>query len=247
MRLCALLFSTLLSLSVQAADFRAQQLAVARVKKAYDQSRAKVQQLFEAKGLAFPPRGIFLRVFKLDRQMELWGRADDGRYVLVKQYPICASSGDLGPKRREGDGQVPEGFYTVSVFNPRSNYHLSLGIDYPNASDRARGQGKLGGAIMIHGDCVTIGCVPITDELIEEVYIAAVEARAAGQSRIEAHFLPGRLDADGWKRLQTQPAVTKAMLDFWQELKPGFEAFEQSRRVPVVRVDKQGRYSVTSP
>jgi murein L,D-transpeptidase YafK len=246
MRLCALLFSVLLSLSVQAADFRAQQLAVLRVKKAYEQSRAKVQQLFEAKGLAFPPRGIFLRVFKLDRQMELWGRGEDGRYVLVKQYPVCASSGDLGPKRQEGDGQVPEGFYTVSVFNPRSNYHLSLGIDYPNASDRARGQGKLGGAIMIHGDCVTIGCVPITDELIEEVYIAAVEARAAGQARIEAHFLPGRLDADGWKRLQAQPAVTKAMLDFWQELRPGFESFEQSRRVPVVRVDKQGRYSVTS-
>ena len=239
------LVALLVTAPVLAGDFRAEQLRIPRVREAVTAKAPQVQAAFEAKGLPYPPKGVFIRVFKADRELELWGARADGTYALVRTYPICASSGGPGPKRREGDGQVPEGFYSISVFNPRSDYHLSLGIDYPNASDRVRGQkGDLGGAIMIHGHCVTIGCVPITDPMIEEVYIAGLEARAGGQARIEAHFFPARLDDSGWERLRRAPGVTPDLVAFWSELKPGFDAFERTHRPPAITVERDGRYTV---
>jgi murein L,D-transpeptidase YafK len=222
-------------------DFLAQQLAHARVRAAAEAKRSLLKALFARQGLAYPPKGVFLRVFKQDRELELWGQAADGRYALVKTYAICASSGELGPKRQEGDSQVPEGFYQIWMFNPASAYHLSLGVSYPNASDRIRGvRSHLGGAIMVHGNCVTIGCVPLTDAMIEEVYVAAMDARANGQASIEAHFFPTRLDEAGLKRL----AEKRELLPFWRELKPGYDAFEETHRLPKVSVDARGRYVV---
>jgi murein L,D-transpeptidase YafK len=241
----ALVTSWVMLRDAAAADFRAQQLKASTVREAMASKGEVVRTLFESKGLPYPPRGVFIRVFKLDRELELWGQAKSGEYVLVKTYPICASSGAPGPKRQEGDGQVPEGFYEISVFNPYSAFHLSLGIDYPNASDRVRGhKPHLGSAIMIHGNCVTIGCVPITDALIEELYIAALEAHAAGQPRIAADFFPGRLDAAGWKRLTSQPRTTPELVAFWTELKAGYDAFERTHRPPKISVAADGRYVV---
>ena len=232
--------------TAEAGTFRQQQLAVPRVRDAVAAKAAVVRSLFVSKGLPYPPRGVFLRVFKLDRSFELWGQATDGTWRLVKEYAICASSGELGPKRHEGDGQVPEGFYEIGVFNPHSEFHLSLGVSYPNASDRIRGRpGPLGGAIMIHGNCVTIGCVPITDTMIDEVYIAAMDARDAGQSTIEAHMFPARMDDAGWKRLVSSVGQDDGRVEFWRELKVGYDAFERTHRLPKVRVATDGRYVVT--
>jgi len=135
---------------------------------------------------------IFIRGFKSEKKLELWVSSKTNPvYQLYDVYPICASSGQPGPKRREGDGQVPEGFYSISVFNPYSNYYISLGINYPNQSDRILGdKNALGGAIMIHGNCVTIGCIPLTDDKIKEVYVLAVEAKNSGQLEIPVHLFP---------------------------------------------------------
>ncbi len=207
--------------------------------------RAKAEELaalFARAGASYPPSAIYLRAFKLEGELELWAKRDKGEdYALVKRYRICAGSGDPGPKRAEGDGQVPEGFYRVSVWNPVSRFHLWLGLDYPNASDRIRGKRPLGGAIMIHGNCVTIGCIPITDDGIDEVYLAALDARA---KPVPVHVFPARLDADGWARLESYARRRPELRGFWKELEAGYARFEDTHKLFGVRVGRNGRYEV---
>ncbi len=134
---------------------------------------------------------IFLRAVKEEDLLELWVKPDNGeRYILAKRYPIAAWSGELGPKMKEGDGQTPEGFYEVKVgaLNPRSNYHLSFNIGYPNAYDRA--QGRTGSFIMIHGSDVSIGCLAMTDAGIEELYTMVAMAMKKGQKSIPVQIYP---------------------------------------------------------
>ncbi|MBN2345191.1 MAG: hypothetical protein JXO51_02295 [Candidatus Aminicenantes bacterium] len=214
-----------------------------RVRTARVSAQPRLEALFRGAGLGYPPREVFLRAFKMEGEMELWARNGvSGPFVLVKTYPICASSGVVGPKRRQGDLQVPEGFYRVSGFNPWSRFHLSLQIDYPNASDRILGgAGNLGGDIFIHGSCVTIGCIPLGDGPIEEVYLAVVDARAAGQSRTAVHIFPCRLDRD-WLRLEREAWRRPGLLDFWRNLKEGYDIFQGTRRMAKISVDRRGRY-----
>lgn len=226
------------------AGFKDQQLANARVKAAFIQKEPLLKQAFAVKKLAYPPKAIFIRIFKREQVLEIWARADTGQaYVHVKDYPVCASSGDLGPKRRMGDGQVPEGFYRINHFNPFSNFHLSLGVDYPNASDRYFSRGhNPGGSIYLHGNCVTIGCVPIGDEGIKELYPLAVEARDNGQERIPVHIFPAKLDSAGFSALKAEYVTDTALLGFWANLKQGYDYFESNRRLPAISIDAKGRY-----
>lgn len=227
---------------VRAEDFREAQKRFPRVRQAYTSKEATVRAAFEAANVTWPPRGILLRVFKHEGQFELWGRNADGAHALVKTYPICEGSGGPGPKLERGDGQVPEGVYEIDRFNPTSNFHLSLGVNYPNAADRVRSKGRdPGGDIFVHGSCVTIGCVPLTDALIEEVYVAAVEARHAGQKRIPVHFFPGRLDDAAWAKLIEKHPSQET---FWRQLKPIYDAFERTKRVSKHRVDAAGQYEL---
>lgn len=223
--------------------FRQEQQRYPRVRAARTQAQPRLEADFKGAGLSYPAVEVFLRVFKLENELELWARNDrDGPFVLVKAYPVCASSGTVGPKRREGDMQVPEGFYHISGFNPWSRFHLSLRVDYPNAADRILGAGgRLGGDIFIHGSCVTIGCVPIRDGPIAEVYLAAVDARAAGQERIPVHIFPCRLDGD-WLRLERQAWRRPGLMAFWLNLKEGFDLFQKTRRLIRIAVDRSGRY-----
>src|SRR5690349_20417000 len=153
-----------------------------------------LQQQFKQKGLPWPATNIYIRSFKYDSKLEVWVRNDRKEpFKLFKTYAVYALAGSLGPKRMEGDYQVPEGFYYINEFNPRSNYHLSLGLNYPNASDRILSDSaRPGGDIYIHGSCVTVGCIPLTDEYIEEVYILAAYAKASGQDYIPVHIYPVR-------------------------------------------------------
>ncbi len=251
MRAGALLAWAALALSLPAlparGDFRADQLRAPRVRAAQEARGAELRALFSEAKAPFPPRGLLLRAFKEEQELELWAQGAGGAYALVKTFPICASSGSLGPKRREGDLQVPEGFYALDQFNPQSNFHLSLGVSYPNASDRILGvKGRLGGAIFIHGACVTIGCVPLTDPVIELVYLAAVEARAAGQRDIPIHLFPARLTDVTLRRLAAARAGEPETVALWRNLKEGYDLFEAERRPPRVRVDSQGRYHFAS-
>jgi len=226
-------------------DFAAQQERAPRVRAARAHVTQTVAAHFKDTGVAYPPARLFIRAFKSEKLLEVWAAGPKGPYALIHAYPVCALSGALGPKRQEGDGQIPEGFYEVDRFNPASNFHLSLGVSYPNPSDRLRGTSpRLGGDIMIHGNCVTIGCLPLTDALIEEVYVMAVDTRAHGGGRIPVHIFPHRMDDEGMAWLSTRNAPPE-MLAFWEELRPGFTAFETRHELPVVNVEpKTGRYRV---
>jgi murein L,D-transpeptidase YafK len=214
-----------------------------RVRKAAAAKGELLKAAYRDAGLAYPARRIFLRIFKKENLIELWGEKKDGTYKKIKNYPVCYASGKLGPKRWEGDQQVPEGFYHISVFNPRSSYHLSLGINYPNRSDRKLGKrSRLGGQIMIHGDCVSIGCVAITNDLIKEVYVLAAQARSKGQRRIPVHIFPTRLDDEGMQRLSETYKGRQALLAFWRSLKLGYDYFDRHHKPPQMRVRKDGLY-----
>jgi len=183
---------------------------------------------------------IHIRAYKQEQAFELWAKARIApTWTLLKTYPICQSSGTLGPKRREGDFQVPEGVYHIDRFNPNSSYHLSLGLNYPNKSDLVRGDLEAPGSnIFIHGACVTIGCIPLTDPLIEEVYELAEMAKAGGQSRIPVHIFPARMDGEDFQR----QLASSQHADFWNELLPIYAYFEAHRRLVGVRTLPDGRY-----
>lgn len=224
--------------------FKQQQLRHAHVQAAYRDKEAAVKKLLADKGVAYPPGRLFIRVFKREGQLELWAASRPAeRLALVATYAICAASGGPGPKRRRGDGQVPEGCYRINHFNPASAFYLSLGVSYPNRSDVLRKTGRNpGGAIYIHGDCVTIGCLPLTDDKIKEVYVAALEASDQNRREVPVHIFPCRMDSAGLAALRAEFRGDRALLDFWAELKPGFDRFERDRIVPKVSISAKGKY-----
>lgn len=228
------------------APFAEEQLRFPRVQAARIHTRFGIKRLFRERGLSYPAAEIYLRVFKRERQLELWVKpvASD-TFALLRTYPICALAGVFGPKRRQGDWQTPEGYYEIDHFNPWSQYHLSLHMNYPNRSDRLRSSGgSLGGEIFIHGGCQTEGCIALTDEAIEELYWVSVEARAAGQQRIPVHIFPVRLTDDEIGRIGTHFDGEPELKHFWSNLKPGYDYFEATRRLPRVTIDGRGRYVI---
>jgi murein L,D-transpeptidase YafK len=208
-------------------------VATARVSQA-----EPLKKLFADAGLTYPPDELYLRAFKEEKELEVWSGPRGKPLKLIKSYPICAASGELGPKREEGDLQVPEGFYEIRSFNPTSNFHLSMEVSYPNASDKILGtKGKLGSLIYLHGNCASIGCIAITDEPAEQVYLMATDAKLR---RLPIHIFPKRLDEAGLKAVEKNPHY-----EFWKQLQPGYLLFERSHRPPVVKVDaKTGAYTV---
>lgn len=230
-----------ISLQLASQSFKLSQQKAIRVKSAYSEKWEGLKSDIKKKGIS-EKFELFIRVFKESKLVEVWLKSNsESEYKLFKSYDICASSGRLGPKRSQGDGQVPEGFYTIAVFNPYSSYHLSLGLSYPNASDRIKGKGNLGGDIMIHGSCVTIGCLPLTDTYIKEVYILAVEAKNNGQQNIPVHIFPTKMNDKGMLFLSE---LNTDLLDFWKNLKQGYDYFENNKRVPKISTDKSGNYLV---
>jgi murein L,D-transpeptidase YafK len=201
---------------------------------------------FKREGIKFPPRALVLRAFKKEATLEVWYERREGEpYRLLKTYQIAASSGVLGPKRREGDLQVPEGFYKVQGLNPNSSYYLSIKIDYPNRSDRILGDSQQpGGDIFIHGKNVTIGCLPITDDGIRELYVLVAECRKSSRRAIPVHIFPARMDSAGWAALRRDYAGNPRLLRFWGNLKMGYDAFEKTKTPPSVRVGKDGSYAI---
>jgi murein L,D-transpeptidase YafK len=228
---------------MQQPSFKETQLMHARVKTAYDEKESVVKKYFADKNISYAGFQIFIRAFKKEKALEVWVKEKGKeKFTLLTTYDFCTTSGVLGPKRKEGDLQIPEGIYQLNHFNPLSNFYLSLGVSYPNASDRILSDKKQpGGAIYIHGNCVTVGCIPITDEKIKELYVLAVEAKNSGQQNIPIHIFPARLTNDGisqLKRFYPDPAQTK----FWENLKQVFEDFETSRQLKSVKVNSHGEY-----
>ena len=204
----------------------------ARVIAARKNQDAEVRRMLAQAGIPSPAE-IFLRAFKEEGELELWAAPRRGaKMVRVHTFRICASSGVAGPKRQRGDLQVPEGHYAIDRFNPVSSFHLSLGLNYPNEGDRARGAPgvDLGGDIFIHGGCATVGCLPITDAEIEKLYLIALDARSRGRATIAVDIFPTRMDDAGWRRLQQLASGQTELLRFWGQLREGYELFERTRR-----------------
>ena len=196
-------------------------------------------------GIAFSSPRIGIRIYKAERQLEVWGaRSDRSPYRLVAAYQIAGLSGRLGPKRKEGDRQAPEGFYFVDRFNPKSRFHLSLGLNYPNSSDRRRGgKERLGTDIFIHGNCVSAGCFAMTDRVIDQIYPMAVNARNHGQQFIPVSIFPCRLEPEKWRTLQREFASQPKLIEFWSSLVPAYRWFEQTHLWPRPHVDHRGNYT----
>ncbi len=227
---------------VQANDFKSRQLQMVRVKEAYKLKKATLDQELKTRGYSTGDLNLLVRGHKLEKKLQVFvKKRSDAAYTFFREYDFCVLSGTLGPKRSEGDRQVPEGFYVINRFNPVSNFHLSLQINYPNASDKIRSdKQRPGSEIFIHGDCVSVGCIPITDDKIRELYILAVEATHNGQTQIPVYIFPCELSDTHLKMLEM--LYGHLHLPFWKNLAEGYQRFEASRQPLVYTVDSQGNY-----
>ena len=174
---------------------------------------------------------VLIRAYKKEAELEIWKMKADGHYAYLKSFPMCRWSGQLGPKVREGDRQVPEGFYSITParMNPNSAYYLSFDVGYPNAYDRALGHS--GGSIMVHGVCSSAGCFSMTDAQIAEIYAIAREAFAGGQRAIQMQSYPFRMTAENLAKYRLDPNI-----GFWKQLKEGSDNFEVTKQDVAVGV-----------
>jgi murein L,D-transpeptidase YafK len=218
-----------------------------RVSDAFNRKADTLKKQFTALGLQWPAKQIYIRSFKYDSQLEVWVRNNVSEpFKLFKTYAVCALAGTLGPKRMEGDYQVPEGFYYINEFKPNSAYHMSLGLNYPNASDKILShETNPGGGIYIHGSCVTVGCIPIQNFQIEEVYILAMSAKSNGQDFIPVHIFPVRYNNP--KSMAYFDKTTKDNIEVQQfdmKLKEVYDYFEKEKKLPIISIDTKGGYEI---
>jgi murein L,D-transpeptidase YafK len=194
----------------------------------------KLEAELGAKGLEFGAP-VFLRIFKSTRELEVWIE-NGSRFDRFKTYRICTFSGGLGPKIRTGDHQSPEGFYFVNPprMNPSSQFHLSFNLGFPNTYDRAHG--RTGNFLMVHGNCVSVGCYAMTNDGIEEIYALADAALRKGQPFFRVHVFPFHMTG---KNLENHR--DSRWLGFWRNLKEGYDWFMETGRPPNVEV-KDRRY-----
>ncbi|MES1147502.1 MAG: L,D-transpeptidase family protein [bacterium] len=185
---------------------------------------------------------IYLRAFKDEAEMEVWATEGESiKYKRVAIWPIAAMSGHLGPKRKQGDLQVPEGCYKVEKYNPNSAYHLSMGINYPNDSDKVRSDPLAPGSdIFIHGNAVSAGCMAMTDPVIDKLYALCQGSMHPDEVRV--HIFPFRMHTAKYKDLIRQAEWPEARL--WKELLPIYSSFEKNHRMPIVNVMPDGTYSM---
>lgn len=226
-------------------NFLEEQLRYKRVQNAKENYHQSLEREFAEMGLIFPPKDIYLRAFKFDKIIEVWVKPQESdTFVFLKNYDVCETSGSLGPKRSQGDLQIPEGFYNLSSFNPTSNFLLSLKVSYPNASDRILGnKSNLGGDIYIHGKCATVGCLPIEDEQIKELYWLSALAKANGGD-LPIHIFPFKLNEPNIFFFKNTLSFDFSLWNFWMQLKPMFDYFETNKMIAEYEILNDGRYHV---
>jgi murein L,D-transpeptidase YafK len=225
-------FALALVLALPAADASANEKSQAPVPSA-------TLALMAAKDMA-PSAPILIRSYKKEALLEVWKQARNGRYALLKTFPICRWSGQLGPKMRTGDRQTPEGFYSIGPrqLNPNSAYYLSFDTGFPNAYDKAHG--ATGSALMVHGTCSSAGCYAMTDKQIAEIYALARDALAGGQPSFQFQAFPFRMTAENMARYRSDSNIA-----FWRQLKEGSDRFEATAEEPHVSV-VAGRYAFSA-
>ena len=234
--LTALLFASVIESFGKSPPARPDRVALSR--KFYEPT---IKAAVENAGLQYPPNELFLRVFKFENALEVWARNDpDSPMALVVEFPLVDVRA-RGPKRAEGDRLTPEGCYRIVDFNPESAGYLSLRLNYPNLSDRIRGDHKKPGKdIFIHGGGYSTGCITVSFPEIAQLYLLALDTQ---RKPIQVHIFPHKL------HLTAEEVASKPMTDanpkllaFWTELRPIYDAFEESKTVPNVVITKEGRY-----
>jgi murein L,D-transpeptidase YafK len=250
-RIFILAFLFCASGGVMAQDFLSSQLNYERVRQARDRTDRKIRKMFRDSGLSETPKYIYWRAFKLEDQLELWASdTSTNAYKRIKVYNICRGSGDLGPKRKFGDMQVPEGMYYIERFNPNSNYHLSMKVSYPNEVDlKFASKENPGNEIYVHGDCVSVGCIPMTDSVMQEIYWITARAQAyqGVNAKIPIDIFPCRFTQKNWSYLQTNYAHKPLVLKFWKNIEEGFKFFNTYKIPPGYWVDDAGLYKIVFP
>lgn len=226
-------------------DFLSDQKKYARVQTAYNDKEAVVIKKLEKVNLNLDNINILIAAYKDEKELDIYvKKKGNTKYKKLMSYDICSSSGKLGPKYKFGDNQVPEGFYYIDRFNPASSYYLSLGLSYPNQADKLRSKAKnLGGDIFIHGECVTIGCMPMTNDKIKEIYIYAIEARKNGQLKIPVYIFPFKFTEENISKFKKLYKSDQTLLNFWSNLKTGYDQFHSNLEEIKVSVNKtNGEY-----
>ena len=224
----ALITSAALAAGVLLAGCNSDEISLANNAKANQPVPAKLIADMTAKDMDLQSP-MLVRLFKQEAELEVWKQDRSGRFALLKTYPICRWSGDLGPKVREGDRQAPEGFYSISPaqMNPQSAYYLSFNTGYPNAFDKALG--RTGSQLMVHGDCSSRGCYAMTDEQIAEIYSLGRESFFGGQRAFQLQAYPFKMTPVNMAKHRNNPNMP-----FWKMIKEGWDHFEVTRQEPKV-------------
>jgi murein L,D-transpeptidase YafK len=238
----ALITSVALAAGVLLAGCNSDEISLANNAKANQPVPAKLVADMTAKDMDLQSP-MLVRLFKQEAELEVWKQDRSGRFALLKTYPICRWSGDLGPKVREGDRQAPEGFYSISPaqMNPQSAYYLSFNTGYPNAYDKALGH--TGSQLMVHGDCSSRGCYAMTDEQIAEIYSLGRESFFGGQRAFQLQAYPFRMTPLNMAKYRNNPNMP-----FWKMIQEGYDHFEVTRQEPKVDFcEKKYVFDATKP
>ncbi|RYZ92615.1 MAG: hypothetical protein EOP47_30145 [Sphingobacteriaceae bacterium] len=240
----SVLFTIPLTSFVVDGGFLDRQKSNSRVRAAYIEKENLLAKRLKPFNITLDAINILITAYKSEQQLTIYIKKPfELTYTKFASYDICSSSGILGPKRKAGDSQVPEGFYYIDRFNPSSNYFLSLGLNYPNKADKYRsGAANPGSDIFIHGKCVTVGCLPMTDEKIKEIYILAIQAHQSGQTQIPVYIFPFRFNSIIGQRTMENYSYDKYLQKFWGNLKSGHDKFSASQQELKVDVNGKGEY-----
>lgn len=239
----ALLTVFLASFSLQT-SFLDEQKKYERVRTAIKEKKHVIKNKLNDNGLELNNFNVLFIAYKNSNDFDVYAKkTTDTGYEKIRSYDICASSGHLGPKERQGDLQIPEGFYHIDHFNPASSYYLSLRINYPNKADRINcTHSDPGGNIFIHGNCATIGCIPMTDDKIKEIYLYAVYAKNNGQTNIPVYIFPFKMDNRNFLNYQKVYKKHNELTEFWNILKLGYNQFMKTKSELEIKVDTNGNY-----
>lgn len=234
----------LLSITSQT-DFLTEQRKFEKVRTAFKEKQVSVDKKLKENQISLNNLNLMLVAYKENDLLEIYAKTkQETSYKKVFLYNICSRSGQPGPKRKQGDGQVPEGFYHIDRFNPTSNFYLSLGLNYPNLSDKRKSKyTDLGGDIFIHGSCVTIGCLPMTDDHIKEIYLLAIYAKNNGQSKIPVYIFPFKMTDQNMTAYKTKYKNNNELISFWDNLKIGYDRFTKEYKELKINVAKNGDYN----
>lgn len=224
------------------ASFLDEQLTYSRVRKAYNEKKEIIADRLSELSLRTNDFQVMIKAYKYEQRLKIFVKSGvaAGKWKVYRSYPFCWTSGDLGPKRKQGDYQIPEGYYHLNHFNPYSTFELSLGVSYPNRADRIKSTASdKGGAIYIHGGCATIGCIPIENEPIREVYVLCVLAKSYGQSTIPIHIFPFEYSKE---KMEVATRQYPEHASFWENLFEAEIIFGKDSTQAKILIDKSGNY-----